>query len=74
MASGASCKECAAIGVGVLVPALKNKSQIPKAKQITMTEIQNAKQLAFDLICDLVLVICYFRFIQVRQLKFRFWH
>ena len=31
-----------------------------------MTEIQNSKQLAFDLICNLVLVICYFRFIRVR--------
>jgi hypothetical protein len=34
-------------------------------KQITMTEIQNSKQLAFDLICNLVLVICYFRLIRV---------
>ena len=25
-----------------------------------MTEIKNTKQLAFDLICNLVLVICYF--------------
>ena len=40
-----------------------------------MTEIQNSKQLAFDLIldlefiCYLVLVICYFRFIRVRFLS-----
>ena len=39
-----------------------------------MTEIQNPKQLAFylildlEFICNLVLVICYFRFIRVRQL------
>jgi len=36
-----------------------------------MPKIQNPKQLAFDLICDLefkqlVLVICYFRFIRLR--------
>jgi hypothetical protein len=40
-----------------------------------MTEIQNPKQLSFDLICDLeficnlVLVICYFQFIRVRYVK-----
>jgi hypothetical protein len=28
--------------------------------QITMTEIQNSKQLTFDLICNLAPVICYF--------------
>jgi hypothetical protein len=28
-----------------------------------MTEIQNPQQLAFDLICNLMLAICYFRFI-----------
>ena len=37
-----------------------------------MTEIQNSKQLAFDLnlrfrYCNLVLVFCYFRFIRVKQ-------
>jgi hypothetical protein len=37
-----------------------------------MTKIQNSKQLAFDLIgdlefiCNLMLVICYFRFIRVK--------
>jgi hypothetical protein len=36
-------------GVGVQVSAIK-KFQIPNTKQITMTEIQNSKQLAFDLI------------------------
>jgi hypothetical protein len=36
----------------------KNKKfQITNTKQITMTEIQNSKQLAFELICDLALVI-----------------
>ena len=33
-----------------------------------MNKIQNPKQLAFDLICNLVLVICYFQFIQLRCL------
>ena len=40
--------------------------------QITMTEIQNSKQWVFDLICNLVLVICYFRFIRVGYRKLRF--
>ena len=39
-----------------------------------MTKIQNSKQLAFDLIgywnlefiCNLMLVICYFRFVRVK--------
>ena len=31
-----------------------------------MTEIQNSKQLVFELICNLMLVICYFRFTRVR--------
>jgi hypothetical protein len=35
-------------GVGVQVSAIK-KFQITNNKQITMTEIQNPKQLAFDL-------------------------
>jgi hypothetical protein len=34
-----------------------------------MTEIQNPKQLAFDLICNLVLVVCYFRFIRIQALN-----
>ena len=48
--------------------------------QITMTEIQNPKKLVFDLvrdfgycnfgfICNLVLVICYFRFIRAECLS-----
>jgi hypothetical protein len=37
-----------------------NKSQIPNTKKITMTEIQNHKQLAFDHIRYLDIVICYF--------------
>jgi hypothetical protein len=36
-------------GVGVRTSAIK-KFQITNTKQITMTEIQNFKQLAFDLI------------------------
>jgi len=36
-------------GVGIQVSAIK-KFQIPKTKQITMTEIQNSKQLAFEII------------------------
>lgn len=42
------------------------KNQITKHKyQINhKTEIQNTKQLIFDLICNLVLVICYFRIIR----------
>jgi len=35
-----------------------------------MTEIQNSKQLAFDLICHLVLVICYFRDYPVEAFAF----
>jgi hypothetical protein len=61
-------------GVGCQVSAIKNhKYQITNTKwfdklttlsqvegQITMTEIQNSKQLTFDLICNLAPVICYF--------------
>jgi hypothetical protein len=36
-----------------------NNSQKTNNKQITMTKIQNVKQLAFDLIGDLDIVICY---------------
>ena len=36
-------------GVGIQVSVIK-KFQITNTKQITMTEIQNSKQLAFDLI------------------------
>ena len=42
-------------GVGIQVSAIK-KFQIPKTKQITMTEIQNSKQLAFEIIWDLDIV------------------
>jgi hypothetical protein len=42
-------KERKVSGVGVQVSAIK-KFQITNTKQITMTEIQNSKQLAFDLI------------------------
>jgi hypothetical protein len=45
------CKERLVSGVSVQVSVIKNfKSQITKTKQITITEIQNPKQLAFDLI------------------------
>jgi len=38
-------------GVGVQVSAIKkNKKQITNTKQITITKIQNSKQMAFDLI------------------------
>ena len=38
-------------GIGVWISAIKNfKEQITNNKQITMTEIQNSKQLVFDLI------------------------
>jgi hypothetical protein len=39
------------VGSGPGVSAIKNfKQQITNTKQITMTEIQNSKQLIFDLI------------------------
>jgi hypothetical protein len=38
---------------------LNHNSQKTNNKQITMTKIQNFKQLAFDLIGDLDIVICY---------------
>jgi hypothetical protein len=34
--------------------SVNKKFQITNTKQITMTEIQNSKQLAFDLILDFV--------------------
>jgi hypothetical protein len=42
-----------------------NKFQITNTKQITMTGIQNSKQLAFDIIWDLDIVICNFGLIRV---------
>jgi hypothetical protein len=62
---------------GVSYQQLKNlKSQIPNAKQISMNKIRNPKQLhprsylrfgycILKFIFNLVLVICYFRFIRV---------